>query len=103
MTAKGKPFTSDDPRINRKGRPPGKPNRTTDEIRGLFQSFLEANIERLQADFERLPPRERLQFIIAVTKFVLPAPLHELDQMNESQFNTYLKEIRENRTLILPQ
>ncbi len=68
------PFVKGDPRINRTGRKAGKPNRTTDELRGLFQSFIEANIDTLQTDFDQLEPKDRLAFIERLARLVLPTP-----------------------------
>jgi hypothetical protein len=68
------PFKKDDPRINRKGRKAGTPNKTTEELRGLFQSFIEANIDTLQSDFDKLEPKDRLSFIERLARLVLPTP-----------------------------
>lgn len=54
------------------GRVAGKPNRTTDQLRGVFQSFLETNLATLQSDFDQLPPKERLNFIERVARLCIP-------------------------------
>jgi hypothetical protein len=57
---------------NPNGRPPGKANKVTTEIRELFTKLLKANIEGMQADLEALEPKERLRSIIDLSKFVIP-------------------------------
>ncbi|MBW6491307.1 MAG: hypothetical protein K0B15_08975 [Lentimicrobium sp.] len=62
---------------NPNGRPKGSPNKSTDELRSLLQEFINANMETLQADFDKLEPKDRLNYIDRLLKHVLPAPLHE--------------------------
>jgi hypothetical protein len=57
---------------NPNGRPPGKANKVTTEIRELFTKLLRENIEGMQADLEALEPKERLRSIIDLSKFVIP-------------------------------
>jgi hypothetical protein len=80
-----KPFVKNDPRINKTGRPKGAPNKTTEEIRGVFQSFLEANLDKLQTDFDQLEPKDRLSFIERVAKMILPPPVDPLEAMTDEQ------------------
>jgi hypothetical protein len=96
------PFKKDDPRINRKGRKAGTPNKTTEELRGLFQSFIEANIDTLQADFDQLEPKDRLSFIERLARLVLPTPnpqetelaeLIEKLKQHESKFSNGSKKV----------
>ncbi|WP_417237374.1 hypothetical protein [Bizionia paragorgiae] len=54
------------------GRSKGTPNRTTVEIRERFQMLLDNNLEKIQADLDTLEPKDRLQILLQLTKFVLP-------------------------------
>jgi len=54
------------------GRKPGTPNRTTKEIREIFQNIVENNLDQIQEDIEELEPMARLRVIIELSKFVLP-------------------------------
>ncbi|WP_313100551.1 hypothetical protein [Epilithonimonas sp.] len=58
--------------LNPAGRPKGSVNNTTKEIRDFYTDFLNGNKEKIKADFEDLEPKERLKFIIDISKFVIP-------------------------------
>ena len=65
-------FIENDTSINRNGRPKGTPNKTTSEIKELFQLLLENNIEKLQNDFDMLKPNERIRYFLDLASFVVP-------------------------------
>lgn len=79
---------------NPNGRPKGKPNRSTDELRSLLQSFIDANIETMQADYDSLEPKDRLNFIERLLKHVLPAPLQELEKLTDEQLDTLIYKLK---------
>ena len=58
---------------NPAGRKKGTPNKSTDELRNVFTSFLTINLETMQSDFDKLDPKDRLSFIERIAKMVLPA------------------------------
>jgi len=68
------PFKKQDTRINKNGRPKGSANRSSDQLRNLFQQFLEANLPTLQSDFDKLEAKDRLNFIERIAKMIIPAP-----------------------------
>jgi len=73
-----------DPRRNLKGRPAGSPNKSSEELRALVQMFIEKNWNEIQADFDAMKPVERLNFIVALLRYVLPPPI-SLETLSESQ------------------
>jgi len=88
-------FRGGDQNINRSGRPKGKPNKTTEAMRGVLADFIDANLPDIQKQYDSLKPAEKLQFIDRLLKHVLPAPLPDYELMTEEQFEQYLKELRE--------
>lgn len=94
------PFIKNDPKINKSGRPKGVPNKTTDQLRGMFQTFLEANIDTLQNDFDMLEPKDRLSFIERMAKLILPAPMNELQKLSDEQLDELIHRLKkENNEL----
>jgi hypothetical protein len=58
--------------INRSGRVKGVPNKSTAELKQIFKTLLETNLEQLQNDFEQLKPSERIKFTLQVAEFLIP-------------------------------
>ena len=50
----------------------GVPNRTTQQVRKAFQLLIDGNLDQMQSDLDALTPRDRLRFIIDLSKFILP-------------------------------
>jgi len=68
------PLTSEQAReLGKKSSRKGIPNKTTTEIKEIFQSLLENNIEQLQRDLDKMSPVERFRSIMALCRFVLPS------------------------------
>ena len=79
---------------NPSGRRPNVPNKTTDELRGLFQSFVEANMDSLQINFDLLEPKEKLFYIEKLAKLVMPLPLHELQRLTDEQLDELINRLK---------
>lgn len=58
---------------NPNGRPKGTPNKITTDLRQSIQSFLNANWDSVQAEFDQLEAREKLSFIEKLLKYAVPA------------------------------
>lgn len=78
---------------NPAGRPKGKANRTTEQLRNVFQQFLETNLETMQADFDKLEPKDRLMFIEKVAKMLIPAPI-TLESLNDAALDALLERLK---------
>ena len=59
-------------RAGKLGTRKGVQNRTTQQVRKAFQLLIDDNIEQMQNDMNELTPRDRLRFIIDLSKFILP-------------------------------
>lgn len=86
---------------NRAGRPRGTKNRTCEEIRGLLHQFIEANIETLQADFDKLEAKDRLVFIDRLLKHVIPAPQDELMRLSDEDLDRLIERLKSNHLRII--
>lgn len=82
---------------NPNGRKKGVPNKSTNELRGLLQNFIEQNIEQLQADFNNLEPYQKLTILEKYLKFVLPPIINDLSQLSERDLDILIEKLkREN-------
>jgi hypothetical protein len=54
------------------GRTPGTQNKTTKEVRELFKELLESNFETIEQDLQQLEPKDRINIILQLAKFVIP-------------------------------
>lgn len=54
------------------GRPKGAVTKVSVKVREAIFHFLEANIDAIQEDFDKLKPRERLQFVADILPYAAP-------------------------------
>lgn len=57
---------------NAKGRPQGSTNKDTKELRELLTGFIENNWNTIQTDFDKLEPKDRLQFLEKIMQYTVP-------------------------------
>jgi|SRR5699024_8996398 len=55
------------------GRPKGSTNKATAEIRADFKKLIDDNLPQLESDLKTLDPKDRLEMILKMAKFVLPS------------------------------
>ncbi len=79
---------------NPEGRPKGSKNKTSEEIRSMVQSFVEANISKLQSEFDQLAPDKKLIFIDRMLSHVLPKPLNELEKLTDYDLDEIIKRLK---------
>ena len=68
---------------NPSGRPAGSPNRTTEEVRKLLQTFIEGKLPELETIWQALDAKEKISFIDRLLKHCLPAQTkYEISEVN---------------------
>jgi len=88
---------------NPDGRPPGKPNKVTQELRERIKLFLDNSWPTVQKDFKKLKPVERVAIYEKLLKYVVPVQKESLIDLNiegmtEEQLNTLLNKLITNET-----
>jgi len=68
------------------GREKGTPNKLTKELRQLFKSIMEKEIENLPVLLDKLEPKDRLDIIVKLIPFVLPKIEPVRDEIDEFLF-----------------
>jgi hypothetical protein len=80
---------------NPSGRRPNTPNKTSDQLRALLTSFIEANINDLQANYNQLEPKEKLICFERLIKMVLPPLLNnELERLSEQDLDLLILKLK---------
>lgn len=54
------------------GRTKGTQNKVNSEIKSAFQLLIESNLEQLKYDIAELEPKDRINAILQLSKFVVP-------------------------------
>ena len=78
----------------------GVPNRATNEVRRAFQLLVETNIPQMQSDLDSLEPKDRLKFMLDLSKFILPQlqsiSVNDLREREIQGFNVLTINIKDN-------
>jgi hypothetical protein len=54
------------------GRTKGTPNKATQKIKDAYAKLLEDNLGTLQTDLSQLEPKDRLNFMLNLSEYILP-------------------------------
>ena len=57
---------------NPNGRPKGKPNKSTRELRDVIQCIIEKNLPQMARDLKALSPKDRLDILVKLMAYVAP-------------------------------
>ena len=91
-------------RAGKLGTRKGVQNRTTQQVRKAFQLLIDDNLEQMQSDLDALTPRDRLRFIIDLSKFILPqlqaVSIDDLRDKDEFRVKTFNLKSDEDNTNI---
>ena len=67
---------------NPAGRPVGKPNKVTAELRDRIKLFLEKSWSTVQKDFKELDPKDRIAIYEKMLKYVVPVQKETAIELN---------------------
>lgn len=71
------------------GKPKGSKNKQTKEVRERFKCLLEDNLDTLGSDLRALKPKERVDAILSLAKYVIPTLRSadmKLEDISENKF-----------------
>ena len=83
---------------NPNGRPKGKPNKVTQDMRQWLSAVLEKNRSQMEKDLKALEPKERLQILERLMQYVIPkqqavSAAVDFSKLIDSQMDTIVTEI----------
>lgn len=68
--------------VGNPGKPKGAVVKVSTKVREAIFNFLEANIDKIQDDFDKLKPRERLQFVADILPYAAPKLMSIQSEIN---------------------
>jgi len=82
------------------GRPKGKPNRITAELREWISVFINNNKEKIQQDFDSLESKDWIMIFDKLLKYALPALqatslTTDFDRMTDEQLDRIIEELKQ--------
>jgi hypothetical protein len=83
---------------NPNGRPKGKPNRITGEMRVWIQQLINDNKDQLENDLQALEPKDRWQIIERLMNYIVPKQSSidasvDLSELSDEQLDLLISEI----------
>lgn len=85
------------------GRPKGRPNRITSELRDWISCFIHDNKQKIQEDFNSLTPRDRVVLFEKLLKYALPALqsttlITDFERMTDQELDYVIEELKKQVT-----
>ena len=70
---------------NPNGRPKGKPNKATKELREALKAIVDKEFKGLPKLLQQLEPKDRTQALIKLLSFILPKPVEQEPETGTSK------------------
>lgn len=84
---------------NPNGRPKGKPNKITQDMRAWLTAVIDKNRKQVEKDLKKLEPKERLLIIEKLMQYVIPKKqIIDIDyaKLDENDINQIINELTKN-------
>jgi hypothetical protein len=83
---------------NRAGRPRGKPNKVTGDLRAWINELLNDNRQQIAKDIQRLEPHQRVTFFEKLLGYAVPKMQSvetkvDLNRLSDEQLNMIINEL----------
>lgn len=86
---------------NPSGRPRGAKGKTSEVIRDNIRKFLAKNLSKMQKDFDKLDPKERIMLLERLMRHVLPAPQDELAKLSDEDLDKIIEKLKNDRLKVV--
>jgi uncharacterized protein (UPF0305 family) len=85
---------------NPNGRPKGKPNKITQDVRQWLSTVIDKNRRQIEKDLKTLEPKDRLQMLEKLMQYVIPKQQAvkaevDLSALTDEQLDTIINKISE--------
>ena len=86
---------------NPAGRPKGKPNRMTEDLRGFVDRLLKKNTAQIEKDFIKLHPYQRIAVFERLLSYTIPKMQSveakiDLNNLTDEQLSVIINELTDN-------
>lgn len=87
---------------NPKGRPPGKPNKVTQDLRQWVKNFISGKTDEIERDWKLLEPKDRIVLFEKLLKYSLPTLQStelktDFNQMTDEQLDFVIESLKNQR------
>jgi hypothetical protein len=84
---------------NPNGRPKGRPNKTTKDLRDWINKFIDRNTAQIEEDWKVLEPKDRLMIFEKLLKYTLPALQSttlttDIERLSDEQLDKVISELK---------
>ncbi len=84
---------------NPNGRPMGVPNKVTTNLKDRVNLLIENNFEKIQADLDKIEPKDRLSIMLKLMEYVIPKQKEtkiDFSNLSDTEIDELINRITKN-------